>query len=196
MKKRIYKQGGATLIVALIMLVLLTLLVLASLNMGKASLQTVGNMQQRNEAYGAAQDAIEQAISNTTFFGTPNNVIPNPCDGTPNKLCFDTNGDGTKDVTVMLNPAPACLTATPLKNSDLRVSNTDGSINQNELACARSKNPEDFALENPADNSMCADSLWEINAEATDSVTQAKVELTQGVRVRVSTDAVAAACPN
>ncbi|TLY72603.1 MAG: hypothetical protein E6K46_03125 [Gammaproteobacteria bacterium] len=41
------RQRGATLIVSLIMLLLITLLAVSSFTLGKANLQIVGNMQQR-----------------------------------------------------------------------------------------------------------------------------------------------------
>jgi hypothetical protein len=44
-------------------------------------------------------------------------------------------------------------------------------------------------------NSICADSLWELSAEATDNVTESKVTVAQGAAVRVSTDNIAASCP-
>ena len=38
--------------------------------------------------------------------------------------------------------------------------------------------------------------MWEINAQATDPVSNAQAVITQGVTVRVSTDAAATACPS
>ena len=44
-------------------------------------------------------------------------------------------------------------------------------------------------------NSACADSVWEIRAEATDMETEAQVQVTQGVAVRVARDDVTNNCP-
>jgi hypothetical protein len=44
-------------------------------------------------------------------------------------------------------------------------------------------------------NSACADSVWEIRAEATDMETEAQVAVTQGVAVRVARDDVTNNCP-
>ena len=52
------KQGGTTLIIALIMLVLLTLFAVSSFNTANTNLKVVGNMQQKSEALNAAQEAI------------------------------------------------------------------------------------------------------------------------------------------
>ena len=62
------KQGGATLVVGLIMLVLITLMVVTALTMSASNLKSVGNMQFRNEAISAANAAIEQAISTSALF--------------------------------------------------------------------------------------------------------------------------------
>ncbi|TLY59071.1 MAG: hypothetical protein E6K48_12365 [Gammaproteobacteria bacterium] len=56
------RQRGATLIVSLIMLLLITLLAVSSFTLGKANLQIVGNMQQRNQAFAAAQGAVAAVI--------------------------------------------------------------------------------------------------------------------------------------
>ena len=52
-------QRGATLVVGLVMLVLATLIVLASFRLGFANLAIVGNAQNRNESIASAQQAIE-----------------------------------------------------------------------------------------------------------------------------------------
>jgi Tfp pilus assembly protein PilX len=186
-----YRQQGVTLIIALIMLVLLTLLVLTSVNLGKASLQTVGNMQQRNETYAAAQETIEQVISSTRFFDTPDNVFPNPCEGA-NTKCIDTNGDSVNDVKVTLDPKPACVKA---QRARIVLESSGGGANQQALSCATGNDSDDPAKEMGQDTSVCWDSTWEIQAKAVDVVTQAKVTVAQGVNVRVSEDAIATSCP-
>ena len=49
-------ETGATLVVSLIMLVLITLMILAALAIGSANFKTVTNMQFRDEAVAAAND--------------------------------------------------------------------------------------------------------------------------------------------
>lgn len=56
------RQRGATLIVGLIMLVLITLMMLTAFMMSSTNLKSVGNMQSRDEATAAANVAIEQVI--------------------------------------------------------------------------------------------------------------------------------------
>jgi hypothetical protein len=44
-------------------------------------------------------------------------------------------------------------------------------------------------------DSLCSDTVWQVRAEASDNVTQAKVSVTEGVAVRVGSDVVATYCP-
>lgn len=187
----LHREKGITLIIALIMLVLITLLVVTSLNLGKGSLQAVGNMQHRNEATNAARETLEEAISNTRFFDTPTAVFPTPCGGVPNTRCVDVNADSTPDVKVVLTPPPTCLTAQPIKTDALDLSNAE------DAGCSLGTQ-QNFGVGMPgasSGDSLCSDSLWEIRAEATDTVTETKVVATQGVSVRVSNDNIATSCP-
>lgn len=65
------RQRGSTLIVGLIMLVLITLMVLSAFMLSSTNLKSVGNMQHRSEAIGAANAAIERVISSAAIFTTP-----------------------------------------------------------------------------------------------------------------------------
>lgn len=62
-------QRGATLVVALIMLLLFTLLVSGALTLSTVNLKAVGNTQARNEAIAAANMGIEEVISLSGFTG-------------------------------------------------------------------------------------------------------------------------------
>jgi Tfp pilus assembly protein PilX len=183
------RQRGITLVTALIMLVLLTLLALTTFNLGKSNLQIVSNMQQHDEAQAAANEVIEEAISNTRFFVTPDNILANPC-GAPNQRCVDTNGDGTDDVKVVIAQHPKCVKAPVIKNSALDLAQPE------DAKCAMGS-AQAFGVAGAVDgSSACSDSVWEVTAEATDMQTNAKVSVTQGVAVRVARDDVANNCPN
>ena len=67
-------QHGATLIVALVMLVLLTMLAVSSINLSTTNLKIVGNMQAQKYMDAAAQDAIEQAMSTSDTFTAPSST--------------------------------------------------------------------------------------------------------------------------
>jgi Tfp pilus assembly protein FimT len=187
-----FRQRGATLIVALIVLVLLTLFAVNSFNIGKGSLQTVGNAQSRNEAMAAAQQAVEEAVSTTRLFKSPGAVIlgdPACEGGAPNTQCVDVNGDGNTDVTVRLDPQPTCVGANAILNNALDPSNP------NDAGCFIQAGQSFGVAGANTGSSLCADSLWDVNARADDTVTGASYTVTQGVGVRVAADDIAANCP-
>ena len=183
------RQRGVTLITALIMLVLLTLVALTSFNLGKSNLQIVSNMQQRDEARAAAREVIEETISNTRFFTTPDHILANPCGDVPNQRCVDTNGDGKTDVKVAIAKKPRCVVAPLIRNTALNMAEAE------DASCSMGSS-QNFGVVGAVDgNSACADSVWEVAAVATDVETEAKVEVTQGVAVRVARDDVTNNCP-
>ncbi len=187
------RQAGATLVIGMIMLMLMTLLAVTSFGLGRGEMQIISNMQWRNDAQSAAQRAVEEVISSPNFASNPAAVFTAPCSGA-NTVCYDTNGDAVADVTGTVKsrsePAkPTCLTAKIVKNSALNLSIP------NDLGCATGA-PQAFGVAGAAPgNPLCADSIWDIQAEAFDAVTQARATITQGVAVRVSSDNVAASCP-
>jgi Tfp pilus assembly protein PilX len=171
------KQHGVTLITALIMLVLLTLMVLVSADLGNSSLQSVGNMQQRSEVYSAAQETVEQAISSTAFYKTPTAPITDTCNGQANTKCIDTNGDGNNDVAVTLANS-GCLTA----QEHVATNFTD----PQEITCVQGQDQNQLSDELTGTDSACWDTVWELKATAKDMTSKATVVYTQGVAVTVS----------
>jgi Tfp pilus assembly protein PilX len=189
MHRPLARQRGVTLIVGLIMLVLITLLALTTFNMSRSGIQVVSNMQAKAEGETAARQVIEETISSTQFFATPGNSLDEPCNGVPNTRCVDVNGDGTQDVKVELTPAPACIRARSVMNTQLDVSDEE------DVGCALGASQSFGVSGSVTGESLCADSLWELNAVATDTVTEARVEVTQGVAVRVARDDIETSCP-
>lgn len=64
----IQRQRGATLLISLIMLVVLTLFAVAGFNLSSVNLKIAGNFQEQKTMEAAAQQAIEQFISTATAF--------------------------------------------------------------------------------------------------------------------------------
>ena len=62
------RQRGATLIITLIMLVILTLFAVSGFNLSSVNLKIVGNFQQQKTMEAVAQQAIEQVISTASPF--------------------------------------------------------------------------------------------------------------------------------
>jgi len=92
------RQQGATLLVGLIMLVVLTLLVVSGIRTSNANLKIVGNVQARDEAAAQAQQALEDVLSDVNNFYTP----------APRTRTVDADGDGSAEYTVVVS-APECL---------------------------------------------------------------------------------------
>ncbi|TFW33149.1 hypothetical protein [Massilia horti] len=185
----LHRQRGITLVTALILLVLLTLVALTSFNLGKSNLQVVTNMQRRDEATAAAREVIEETISNTRFFVTPDDILANPCEG-PNQRCIDTNGDGKTDVKVAITPRPKCVMAPVIMNSALDLAKRE------DAECSMGSG-QSFGVAGAVDgSSACADTVWEVTAVGTDTDSGAQVKVTQGVAVRVARDDVANNCPS
>ncbi len=177
------RQRGATLIVSLIMLMLITLLAVTSFRLGKGNLQIAGNMQQRTQALSAAQGTIEKVLSSVQFTQTPNTPIP-AAGGPTNLESVDVNGDSVPDVNV--TASATCDSIQPIPVIALDFSNP------NDAGCLIGA-AQDFGVAGAANNnSMCANSVWDVSASATDIVTGANYVVSEGAAVRVPVTTV---CP-
>jgi len=90
-RTRHHHQRGATLLVSLIMLVVLTLFAVSGFNLSSINLKIAGNFQEQKRIEAAAQQAIEVVISSPTAFSlapTAQTVCVNgvgaPCTGGTN----------------------------------------------------------------------------------------------------------------
>lgn len=169
------RQKGATLLIGLIMLVLLTLMAITSFNLGKSNLQIVGNMQFRNETVRAAEEAVEAAIS------TPGSVT---VASTSN---IDVNADGTPDVSVTITPT--LQQAFVRKNSELKENVAS------DVACGLQAGQTFGVVGSATGNSLCAATLYDLKVVATEAATSTSVELHQGVSIQVPADTVCALVP-
>lgn len=190
------RQRGITLIISLIMLVLLTIMALTSFNIGKSSLQVIDNAQQQGQVLNAAQTMLNQVVSSPTFTEAPGNVLDNSnCPAAltapANSRCVDLYGDGKTVIVVAMTPQPVCLQATPIPATALNLNNQ----NSEDWGCTV-RERGDHGIEGvESGDSLCANSLWELNAEAREPVSSARAVVTQGVSMRVSKDSVDTTCP-
>jgi Tfp pilus assembly protein PilX len=99
-------QRGAALIVGMIMLVLITLMLIAALNLGTTNFRAVSNMQYREEALAAANRAIEQVI------GSGFALAP-----AAEEINIDSDNDGTTDYVVQI-ATPQCVQVTQAFGAD------------------------------------------------------------------------------
>ena len=197
MRTELRRQSGATLIVTLVMLIMLTLFAISAMNTSTTNLQVVGNMQVRHEGLRATQEAIEATLSTTQFKETPLNAVANPC-GAANTLCTDLNGDGVPELTTRLTPAPACKQARIIKVSELSVA----SPVSEDVGCLQAQQQGTFAVAGAqtAGDSLCGQTVWEITAQTLNSgaaiaTSDVNVGVTQGVGVRMPALDVVSNCP-
>lgn len=187
-------QRGATLVITLIMLTLLTLVGVTTLGIGRGSLQVASNTQARAVTQAAAQQVINQVISNRNFAETPHQVLdrsncPAALAAPPNSRCVDIHGDGRTVILVSLSPAPRCVQMRPIPTSELDPTASE------DLGCTQGLNNQNSGIVGAGSlTSLCASTLWEITAVARDPVTGAQSTLVQGVSLRVSTDSAETAC--
>ena len=182
-------QRGATLVVALIVLVVLTMFALSAYTTSSMNLKTTSNTQMRAEAQYAAQEAIDHAVSTSRFVTTPGDVLVNPC-GAANTLCPDYSGDGVSDYTVRLTPEPACRKAEAVSSDTLDPRKSA------DLACITGQSQQwgVSGADTAAGESLCSNTVWELTAEAKSTITGAKVVISQGVGIQVPRAEAQAAC--
>ena len=168
-------QRGATLLVGLIILVLLTLHALSSFHTSTTQLRIVDNTQDRQSALAASQQAIGQVLSTTEFATNPAAVAARAID-------VDIDGDNIPDFTITM--APACTATLPILNKDL---DPDA--------------PDDFdciAGTSFGSASLCTSMQWDLKAVAViaggAAATGTTVEVHQGVAVRSETGTAVAQC--
>lgn len=172
-------QAGATLLISMIFLMVITLIVVSSIKAVNVNTKLVGNMQTQKEAAAAAQQAIENTIS-TDFTSLPVGSEP-----------AINMGQAGSAYTVVV-PAPACTGVKPIKLSELDATNMD---DQPCYASGASQNTG-IVGSGASGNSLCSNSNWEVNATAklpahTDEEPERTPTVHQGIAVRV---AVGAAC--
>ncbi len=174
-------EQGVVLVVALIMLLAVTLIVVSASNLVQTNLRVVSNLESRQMARAAALAAIEEAISSPRFVTSPMAMFSRtPCDDNAvNQMCYDLDGDGEFDVVVQMQE-PTCVSVRPRENASLDVFG--------DAAQASCFLP-------PAVYSMCADSIWDFQATATDAVTGAEVVLRQGISVLTTLNNIDTVCP-
>jgi Tfp pilus assembly protein PilV len=162
------RQQGATLIIGLIMLVLISVIVLNAYNLSSSNLKSVGNMQMRQEAVAAANQAVERLIEVST-----NAPFTKPrSDLSAQTFAVDINKDGITDYSVVV-AVPTCLRA--LK--------------------ASSALPSDEELKPAIIGGSEWNTEWDIDATVTDAASGTSVHVRQGLRVLLADTDKANSCP-
>jgi hypothetical protein len=159
------RQGGAiTILIAMIMLVVITVMISTAFSLSTINLKAVGNAQVREEALAAAHIVIEQTVASP----------------------------------FALDPNAAAVTAQPI---DVYNGAIDGDEYLVDLAAPRCVRAVQAAVSTassvtlPGMTSVSAfNTIWELDATATESTTGAKVRVIQGVRILLSQTEKDAVC--
>lgn len=190
------RQGGMTLVVGLIMLVLMTIMAISMFHMGTAQTVVVANAQQSARGVAAAQQAIDTVLNSSAFSQNPDLAIVGTtgcASGAANTLCVSSNGNTVKDFTVTLTPKPFCISASPIPSAQLDLSAGPSSP---DMSCLTSAQQGQFAVAgSAAGDTLCATSVWEVGAKAVDDVTNTTVLVTEGVGLRILTAEMSNFCP-
>jgi Na+-transporting NADH:ubiquinone oxidoreductase subunit NqrC len=155
-----HHQRGATLIVAVIVLMLITMTVVSAFRVSKSNTQAVANTQFRDEALAAANLILEDVISlpNVETLVGPGGTVPTQY--------VDINRDGVNDLVIAMDP-PKCIREEPGNAAeDKNLSGVESNV------------------DNTAQLKVV---VWEIRANVTDTATGVNVTVVQGFRQQVGT---------
>ncbi len=173
-----HRQRGATLLVVMVILIVMTWFVLSGYRLSSQHLQIVGNTQARQQALAAAQRAIEETISSNLFTKDPLAVAAAP-------ITTDIDGDGVADLSAVLSPAPGCYRVRNVKTSELDISNAGDRI------CLQSTSggggvvvAQPNLLPTSSGNSLCAKTEWDVAAKVDDARSGTSLTVHQGVAIR------------
>jgi len=169
------KQRGATLLVGLILLALLTLHAIGALHTGTTQLRIIGNVQDRRAAEAAADTAIGALVATPAFAGDPAGTATG-------SRPVDVDRDGRVDFDVAVTAQ--CRATRPLSSAAL------DPLLDDDAACLGSSTL--------GAGSLCAQTQWDVQAVSisagTNAQTGVRSEVHQGIAIRMSAGAAAASC--
>jgi Tfp pilus assembly protein PilX len=178
------RQRGVTLFIGLVFLIILTLMGLAAFRVGKSNFMTTANMQQHVESVRAAEQVLDEIISNVAIDLTQDKIFEGS-----DQRAVDINGDGKADVTVKVAAKPVCKKIETIPVATLDLSNA------NDLACSTGVDSSSAGIGGAATGaSLCSDVIWEITASAEQAYSSAKVVVVSGIGQRISTNKSATIC--
>lgn len=155
-------QRGMTLLVSLVMLIVLTLFAITAIRTGNVGFKIVGNQQAQKLMEAAAQQAVEQVISNLANFDPVTVIAPSAT--AAQRVCVNANA-GDPPVTI---PPATCTSGTQVDVMPVR--------------CIATKRSQYDSL---TQSMATYDNVWEIVATVTDSLSGARATYHQGVKIRM-----------
>lgn len=173
MNGRPSRQSGMTLVVALVMLVVLTLLVVSGIRFGNVNLKIAGNAQVETEASAAAQVALESTIKTMMLPATD-------ISGMASQSASVSTGGVTYTVAVL---QPGCVFTKNVPTIDLDPTKTS------DQACFEGTDTDkllDADGKLTTTPSACRDQQWDVQANINDTNDSGvKLTILQGASVRV-----------
>ena len=171
------RERGVTLLVALVMLVVLTLFALTAIRTGNIGFKVVGNQQTQKLNEAAAQQAVEQVISNLANFdprALPSTFVRTSPPKYAQRVCVNAAaGD---------DPVKIPAGGVPVSSLDLPLCGSGTPVDVEPVRCISTKRSQFDSLTQPM---ATYDNIWEIVAKATDSLTGATATYHQGVKIRM-----------
>lgn len=181
------REQGFTLVVALVLLIMVTLIVVMSFNLSQSNLKVVNNLQHRTEALNASQQAIGVVLHTPDFIASPATPVPvtQQCGLGANKFCADLNGDGSTDYEVTITAT--CKRVAAKLNNEVNLASE-------EVNCLVGQGQNQGVEGGVGGDSLCAETTWEISGKADDQSSPVTVTANQGVSVLISRDDADTAC--
>jgi Tfp pilus assembly protein PilX len=165
MKNGPRRQQGMTLLIAMIMLTVITIFVVSMVRLSNTNAAIVGNMRAQKTVDTEAQQAIEVAINNFTFFDHAIQKTGTWADDAVASLAY---------ATLWANYKPAAASAAPVTQAN--------DINIFRPQCTYFETSHGYsALSAVAPQ----DTYWDLRVTASDSVSGAGAEIHQGVQIRL-----------
>jgi hypothetical protein len=164
--KRKQTQAGATLVVSMIMLIVLTLLVVSAIRSSTTNLRIAGNMQVQGEVTAAAQQAVEQVLD-SDFTATSNAQAI-------------TVSMGAVSYTVNVTK-PTCSNTEPVARDELKKTDANDQLcfGDGDLLPVLDSDGKQIVTA-----AKCNKQVWEVQADVTDSNSGAKTSVVQGIAKR------------
>jgi len=88
----------------------------------------------------------------------------------------------------VLTPNPTCITNRVIKSLELNLDNTE------DLGCAAGQMQQFGIAGATTGDSLCANTVWDVTAQASSAASGAKSTVSQGVGIRVGIDDLAGTC--
>lgn len=171
--KSIGYQSGITLVVSLIMMVVLTLLVVSAIRFGNINLKVAGNAQTEVEATAAAQVGIEKMLG-VVAAAEKIDMIP----AQPNQNV------STGGVTYKVSVAkPACVFSKNIPTTQLDPTKPGDKLCFEAPDVDAPLGPDGKPLPKAT---ACKDQQWDVSASLVNDPTGVKVDMLQGVSLRVA----------